>query len=295
MNPAAHLKNQSTYSPLPTSHPRARRQWKPFILAALPVIVVFALCLAAPVLAPASPTARAGAPLQAPSLEHVAGTDQLGRDVFSRILYGICISVGGTSILVAMSALGGTVIGLLAGYYRRGFHWLMRLADLALAFPGIVLAMAIAALVGGGMPAAIGALALVSWPKYARLVRSRVLEIRSADYIYASRLARTPTRSILRWHVLPQVIPVVLVTASVDMGTLMMELAGLSFLGLGPQAPSPELGLMMNTGRSLLQSHPWIVLGPGAAMCLIVAAFHLSADSLNRAYTRAWAIANVQE
>lgn len=293
MMPPTPLKRRSDHLPAPSF--AARRQWKPFILAALPVVLVCAICLAAPALAAASPTAQSGLPLQAPSAEHLVGTDRLGRDLFSRILYGVRVSVAATSILVALSAIAGTIIGLLSGYFGRGFQWLMRVADLALAFPGIVLAMALSALVGGGMPAAIGALALVSWPKYARLARSRVLEIRDADYLRASRLARTPMRSILRWHVLPQVLPIVLVTASVDMGTLMMELAGLSFLGLGAQAPSPELGLMMNAGRSLLQSHPWIVLGPGVAMCLVVAAFHLSADALARAYARTSGTAEVRD
>lgn len=253
----------------------------------LPLVAVVAVCLLAPLLPAADAAAGLGArPLASPSLAHPLGTDQLGRDLLTRVLLGTRTSVLATSAAVAATSLLGVTIGLVAGYFRRGGAALVVLTNLFLAFPGMVAAMAVAALAGGGLHAAVVALAVTAWPKYARLVRSQVLAVRETDYVRSSLLMGTPHRRVLTWHVLPQVTPLILVTASLDAGTLMVELAGLSFLGLGAQPPTPELGLMLSQSRSMLLSHPWVVAAPAAAMCGVVAACHLAADSLREIAAR---------
>lgn len=247
----------------------------------LPLALVVAICLLAPLLPAADAAASLGArPLASPSLAHPVGTDQLGRDLLARVLLGTRTSVTATAAAVAATSLLGATIGLIAGYSRRGGPALVALTNVFLAFPGMVAAMALAALAGGGLRAAVLALAVTAWPKYARLVRAQVLAVRETAYVRSSQLMGTPHWRVLTWHVLPQVVPLVLVTASLDAGTLMVELAGLSFLGLGAQPPTPELGLMLSQSRSMLLSHPWVVAAPAVAMCAVVAACHLAADAL---------------
>lgn len=249
--------------------------------ALAPTVLIALACLAAPAIATwAGADAGAALPLSRPSPAHPLGTDQLGRDLLGRVGLGMRTSVAATAAAVAATSLIGTLVGLIAGYTHRAGQALMALTNLVLAFPGIVLAMALAALVGGGLTAAVVVLALTSWPKYARLVRSGVHAVRGSDYVHASRLLGTSPVRVLAWHVMPQVLPLVLVTASLDVGTLMVELAGLSFLGLGAQPPTAELGLMLSQNRSLLLTHPWALAGPALAMCAVVAASHLAADAL---------------
>lgn len=219
--------------------------------------------------------------LQPPSAAHPAGTDRFGRDMFSRILVGLQTSVLATLSLVVIITLVGTVLGILCGYYEGVLDSVvMRISDVCLAFPGLVFALAIAALLNGGLHNAVLALAVISWPKYARIARSQTLAQKSTNYIAAAKLAGSSSRQIIVKHILPNCAGPILVTAMLDIGTMLMELAGLSFLGLGAQPPTAELGNMMSGGRSMLQTYPWVILGPGIAIFIVVVIFNLLGDTV---------------
>lgn len=235
-------------------------------------------------LAPYDPNAQHFAELAPPSLAHWAGTDRFGRDLFSRILVGLQTSVFATLVLVLIVSISGTAAGTAAAWRGGALDaLLMRLGDICLAFPGLVFALAVAAVLQGGLMNAIFALALIGWPKYARVARSQTLAVRSSPFLEAARLSGATEVQLVVRHVLPNALGPVVVTAVLDVGTLMMELAGLSFLGLGAQPPTPELGNMMSTGRSLLQSYPWVVLAPGAAILAAVSIFNFFGDALRDA------------
>lgn len=219
--------------------------------------------------------------LQPPSMAHPAGTDRFGRDLFSRILVGLQTSVLATLSLVAIITVVGTVAGVLCGYYGGVLDSVvMRISDVCLAFPGLVFALAIAALLNGGLRNAVLALAVISWPKYARIARSQTLAQKSTNYIAAARLAGNHSVQIIVKHILPNCMGPILVTAMLDIGTMLMELAGLSFLGLGAQPPTAELGNMMSGGRSMLQTYPWVIIGPGIAIFIVVVIFNLLGDAV---------------
>lgn len=258
------------------SNIRQRLYFFSFLAAALMLVVIFAEYLC-----PYDPNAQIFGTLEPPSAAHPAGTDRFGRDMFSRILVGLQTSVLSTLALVIIITVAGTVIGVLCGHSGGITDTLMmRVSDVCLAFPGLVFALAIAALLNGGLQNAVLALALISWPKYARIARSQTLALESTDYIAAARLAGdTPAQIIMR-HILPNSAGPVLVTAMLDIGTMMMELAGLSFLGLGAMPPTAELGNMMSGGRSMLQTYPWVIIGPGIAIFIAVVIFNLLGDTV---------------
>lgn len=255
-------------------------RYRLLLFSFLAVLLLLTAAFAASI-CPYDPNAQSFAPLQPPGAEHWCGTDRFGRDLFSRILVGLQTSIFATLLLVLLITVIGTAVGVLCGYSRgRVDAWLMRLSDICLAFPGLVFALAIAALLHGGLQNAVLALAVISWPKYARLARSQTLALRHMDFIAAAQLAGdTPLQLIVR-HLLPNIMGPVLVTAMLDIGTMLMELAGLSFLGLGAQPPTAELGSMMSNGRSMLQTYPWVVLAPGLAIFLAVVIFNLLGDTV---------------
>ena len=156
----------------------------------------------------------------------------------------------------------------------------MRLTDVFLAFPGIVLAIAIAGVLGGSAVNAVLAVVIVGWTKYARLARSMTLKVKQQDFLAAAITNGTRPIAMIRRHILPNIIPIIIITAALDIGALMMELAGLSFLGFGAQPPTPEWGLMLNEGRQLIQTAPWLMIFPGLAIVIVVAVFNLWGDSL---------------
>jgi peptide/nickel transport system permease protein len=198
----------------------------------------------APVLCPYDPYIQnLSNALQPPSAEHLAGTDRYGRDLFSRIIMGSQSSIFSTLALVAMIAVIGTAIGVVCGWKTGKLDVvLMRTSDVFLAFPGLVFALAIAGVLGGGMMNAVLALAAISWPKYARIARGLTLAQKNEPYLAAARLAGCSTAQLIFRHILPNIAGPLLVTAMLDIGTMMMELAGLSFLGLGAQPPVAEWG-----------------------------------------------------
>ena len=216
-----------------------------------------------------------------PSLQHPMGTDTYGRDMLSRVISGARASIFSTFILVAVIFVLGTAVGVCCGYFGGAADTvMMRISDICLAFPGLVFAMAIAAILGGGIQNAVIALAVVSWPKYSRIARGQTLALKEEPYIHAAILAGDSSGQIMLRHILPNMLGPVLVTAMLDIGTMMMELAGLSFLGLGAQIPMAEWGSMMSSGRSMIQTYPWVVLSPGIAIFISVAIFNLLGDTV---------------
>jgi len=219
--------------------------------------------------------------LMPPSAEHLMGTDRYGRDMFSRVIVGAQVSIFSTLGLVGVISVFGTIVGTLCGYYGGAFDSIvMRISDVCLAFPGLVFALAIAALLGGGVGNAVIALAVISWPKYARVARGQTLALKNVPFVLAARLSGCTSLQMILRHILPNILGPILVTAMLDIGTMMMELAGLSFLGLGAQPPTAEWGNMMSGGRSMLQTYPWLVLSPGLAIFVTVVIFNLLGDTV---------------
>ena len=255
---------------------------KSFCVFAFLALLIVLIAVFAPLLATHDPyEAVLADAIQAPSSEHWFGTDKLGRDVFSRVLYGARTSLSAAIILVAVIVVVGTVLGIIAGYFG---GWIdaviMRIADMMISFPGMVLAIAVAGILGASMKNAIIAISVVSWPKYARLARSLVLKIRNRDYIAAAQVTGSKHGYILRKYMLPNALPTLIVTGATDIGTMMLEIAGLSFLGFGAQSPVAEWGLMLNEGRAYMTSAPWLMIFPGLAIFITVVVFNLLGDSL---------------
>ncbi len=221
------------------------------------------------------------AALEQPSAAHIFGTDRYGRDMLSRVIAGSRTSIFSTFLLVAIITSLGTSIGVFCGWARgRADNILMRVSDLCLAFPGLVFALAVAGVLGGGLHNAVLALAAISWPKYARIARSQTLSVRETTYLKAARLAGCSTLQLITKHILPNIAGPILVTAMLDIGTMMMELAGLSFLGLGAKPPTAEWGSMMSETRGLLQTVPSAVFAPGIAIFVSVMVFNLLGDAV---------------
>ena len=246
------------------------------------VLLLIIIALAAPVLSPYSPVeASMQNAFLPPSAEHIFGTDKLGRDNFSRVLYGAHASLSGVLLLVFTVFVVGTTMGVLSGYYGGKVDIvIMRISDMMISFPGMILAIAVAGIMGGSLVNAVLALTIVSWTKYARLARSLVLKIKRRDFVEAAVVNGGSSSHILWVHILPNILPLLVVTAASDIGALMMELAGLSFLGFGSQPPAPEWGLMLNEGRQQLQTAPWLMIFPGLAIFITVVIFNLWGDNL---------------
>ena len=219
--------------------------------------------------------------LLAPSKEHIFGTDKMGRDIFTRVIYGARSSLSATFSVVALVFIFGSALGIIAGYFG---GWIdsviMRIADMMLAFPGLVLALAVAGIMGASMQNAIIAIVVVSWTKYARLSRSLVLKIRNRDYVSAAIVTGSKTPYMLVRYMLPNALPTLVITAATDIGSMMLELACLSFLGFGATPPTPEWGYMLNEGRSCMSSAPWMMIFPGLAIFIVVVVFNMLGDSL---------------
>ncbi len=255
---------------------------KSFVVFCILAIVLALIAILAPLIAPCDPyEAVLTDALQAPSLAHPFGTDKLGRDLLSRVIYGSRISLTSSLILVFCIFAVGTILGILAGYFGGWADMvIMRIADMMISFPGMVLAIAVAGILGASITNAVIAITIVSWTKYARLARSLVLKIKDSDYIAAARVTGSTTPHILSTYLFPNAMPTLIITAATDIGSMMLELAGLSFLGFGAQAPAAEWGLMLSEGRSYLQAAPWMMIFPGLAILVTVVVFNLLGDSL---------------
>lgn len=253
-----------------------------FAVTSVLVLCLLLIAIAAPVIAPYDPThaAMKDAFLE-PGAQHLFGTDKLGRDCFSRVLYGARASLTGVLVLVASVFVVGTTMGVVSGYFGGKVDMvIMRISDMMISFPGMILAIAIAGIMGGSLVNAVFALTIVSWTKYARLSRSMVLKVKRRDFVEAAIVNGGTPGHILWVHILPNILPMMVITAAADIGALMMELAGLSFLGFGSQPPAPEWGLMLNEGRQQLQTAPWLMFFPGLAIFVTVVVFNLWGDNL---------------
>lgn len=255
----------------------------------LPAVAVLVLAvvaaLAAPLLSSHDPTAvDYGAALSPPGPEHLLGTDDFGRDVLTRLIHGGRASLTAASLAVSVVVVVGTVVGAVSALVGGVLDVLLtRVVDVLLAFPRLVLAIAIAAFVGAGLGGLVLALSVVSWPGYARIVRGLVLQVRQEGYVVAARAAGTPPLRILRTHVLGAISGPILVLALVDFGEIVLGVAALSFLGLGIAPPVPEWGAMLNESRSSLEVAPWTFLAPGLAILVVVLAINHVGDSLRDA------------
>ncbi len=268
--------------PTPAVVGRVRPVWRRPLAIAGAVIAVVWLVVAvfAPLIAPYDPLAQTFTALQPPSLDHPFGTDELGRDVLSRVIYGARVSIPLALLLVSLAALIGGVLGAIAGYFRGiADGAVMRVTDLVFAFPAIILAMVVTAVLGRGLRNAVLAIVIVAWPAYARVVRGLVLSIGDSEYVQSARLLGVSSRKTLFRDVLPNVAGPVLVLTTLDLGTAILLLAGLSFLGLGAQPPDPEWGSMVATGTQYFEQW-WIGTFPGIAIFTAVVAFNFLGDSL---------------
>lgn len=260
---------------------KQRIQMKIFLFTALAAALLL-ITIFAKYICPYDPYAQdLTQAMQPPSAAHLMGTDTYGRDMLSRVLIGAQTSISSTFALVAIITVFGTVVGIFCGYYGGIVDSvMMRISDVCLAFPGLVFAMAVAAILDGGVRNAVIALALISWPKYSRIARGQTLSVKNLPYMQASQMAGDSVLQMIFRHVLPNIVGPILVTSMLDIGTMMMEIAGLSFLGLGAQPPVAEWGSMMSSGRSMLQTYPWIVLSPGLAIFISVVIFNLLGDTI---------------
>ena len=256
--------------------------WRqPLTIAGLVVLAAWLIvAVAAPLIAPYNPLVQNFKPLLPPSAQHIFGTDDLGRDVLSRVIYGARVSLPLSLLLVSLSVVIGSTLGAVAGYFRGWIDGiLMRLCDLLFAFPAIVLAMVVTATIGPSITHAIIALVFISWPWYARIVRGLVMSIADTEYVTANRLLGASVRQALTVDVLPNVVGPILVLATLDLGGAVLLLSALSFLGLGAQPPMAEWGAMVSEGIQYFTDW-WIGMFPGLAIFSVVLAFNLVGDSL---------------
>lgn len=261
---------------------RKNRTKRMFIIFSILAAALLICSIIAPLLCPYDPYAQdLSKSLQPPSAEHWLGTDRYGRDLLSRVIIGSQTSIYSTLILVAFMTVVGMVLGILAGLYGGILDTIiMRISDIFLAFPGLVFALAVAGALGGGVQNAIIALAAVGWPKFARLARSQTLAQKKQQYMDAARLSGNGTFKIIIWHLLPNIIGPIIVTAVLDIGTSMMEIAGLSYLGLGAMPPVAEWGSMMSGAREFIQTAPWAAFAPGIAIFISVVIFNMFGDTV---------------
>ncbi len=242
------------------------------------------IALLAPLIAPYDPIAVSRTTLKPPSAQHLMGTDNIGRDILSRVIYGTRISLWMGFIAVGIAAVFGTAIGVVAGTYGKVVdNILMRFIDALMAFPGILLALTIAAVLGPGIVNAMVAVGVASIPTFARLVRSAVLQVKETPYIEAARAIGCGDGQLIRRHILPNVLTPVLVLATLGIAGAILVGASLSFLGLGAQPPAAEWGAMLSQGRQFMRTAWWIMAFPGLAITVTVMAANLVGDGLRDA------------
>jgi peptide/nickel transport system permease protein len=250
------------------------------VTGAVIAVAWFLIAVFAPLVAPHDPLAQTFTPNDGPSSGHLFGTDELGRDVLSRVVYGARISLPVALLLVGLATAIGGLLGALSGYLRGlADGVVMRVTDLVFAFPPIILAMVVTAVLGGGLRNAALAIVIVAWPSYARVVRGLVLSVGDSEYVQSSRLLGASARRALVKDVLPNIAGPVLVLMTLDLANAILLLSGLSFLGLGAQPPDPEWGSMVATGTQYFQFW-WMGTFPGLAIFTAVLAFNFLGDSL---------------
>ena len=261
----------------------ARTRLAPF--GAVVVFVAVVMALAAPLLSPHDPLKQnLDNSLAPPGRTHVLGTDNVGRDVLSRVIWGTRVSLIAGVVSVALAAVTGSLLGLLAGYAGGRVDGLvMRAMDAVLSFPPLVLALALGAVLGAGLSGVLIALGVVYTPTFARLMRGQVLSIKARDYIDAARALGASGLRVACHHIVPNAATPIIVQASLSVAFAILAEASLSFLGLGIQPPQPSWGSMINAGRGYMQQAPWIVFGPGAALFVTVVGLNFVGDAVRDA------------
>ncbi len=258
-------------------------QNKQFVIFFILLIIIILIAVFAPLVTGGADPLKGDLmqALEPPSKEHIFGTDKMGRDIFTRVIYGARISLSATASVVALIFIVGSTLGVISGYFGGAVDAvIMRVADMMVAFPGLVLALAVAGIMGASIKNAVIAIVVVSWTKYARLARSLVLKIRNRDYVSAAIVTGSKTNYMLIKYMLPNALPTLVITAATDVGSMMLELAALSFLGFGAKPPAPEWGYMLNEGRACMQSAPWLMIFPGLAIFIVVVVLNMLGDSL---------------
>ncbi|GAY76979.1 ABC transporter permease [Sporolactobacillus inulinus] len=264
---------------------KSYRKNKPALFGTSIILVFILLAIFANFIAPQGINDQnIGNKLQAPSAAHWFGTDDFGRDIFSRILFGARLSLRVGFLSVIGSIVVGTLLGILAGYFGKVLDVIIsRLFDILLAFPSILLSIAIVAILGPSLNNALVAIAIVNVPVFGRLVRSRVLTVKEEEYVVAARSIGMGDMRIIFHHILPNSIAPIIVQGTLNIATAILDAAGLGFLGMGAEAPLPEWGKMLSDSREYIQNAPWTVLFPGLAIVLVVVGFNLIGDGLRDA------------
>jgi len=284
------MKNSLSIKSVNAENPWIRRLrallHNPMAMIGLAIIVIWAfVAISAPLIAKHGPLDQEVANrLQKPSSAHLFGTDELGRDIFSRVIYGARISLPIGLIVIAFAMSAGSLIGASAGFIGGNYDLLiMRLADITLAFPSIVLALAIASVLGPSLTNAVIAMILVWWPEYSRLMRGQVLSVKNNDYVTAATVIGASKSRILFQHILPNTYAPILVKASLDAGSAILTIAALSFIGLGAVPPTPEWGAMISVGRYKFYNW-WLTTFPGLAILSVVLGFNFFGDGVRDAF-----------
>jgi peptide/nickel transport system permease protein len=262
---------------------RIRPEWRNPIglIGAAIVLVTVLMAILAPVISPYAPSSQGGGRLVAPNAQHLMGTDELGRDVLSRVIYGAQASLQVGAVSVVLALVVGVAVGVLAGFYRGWLDdWLMRVMDIVFAFPGLVLAIVIAGLLGPSRTNAMIAIGIVYAPAFARVIRGSVLSVMAESYVEAARVVGAPDWRIMVRHLLPNIMAPIIVLTTVYLSTAILSEASLSFLGLGTQPPEPSWGGMLNAARRFMELAPWLAIFPGGAIMLVVLGFNFLGDGL---------------
>lgn len=263
--------------------PRLANRWRnPIGLFGAGVVAFMAIvAIAAPWIAPHSPSAKIGKRLLGPARDHLLGTDELGRDTFSRVVFGARVSFQVSIIAVLVALIAGGLLGLLAGYFGGWFDSVaMRLVDILFAFPGLVLAIVIAGLLGPSRNNAMLAIGIIYSPAFARVVRGSVLSVMSEPYVESGRVIGASNARIIFRTIAPNIVAPMIVLTTVYLSSAVLAEAGLSFLGLGAQPPQPSWGGMLNSARTYMQIQPWLAVAPGAAIMLLVLGLNFLGDGL---------------
>ncbi|MBF0377475.1 MAG: nickel ABC transporter permease subunit NikC [Desulfamplus sp.] len=254
-------------------------------VALVMVCTILFLAAAAPIVAPYDPNyVDLEKKLSPPTVSHWLGTDHLGRDILSRLIFGARVSVGSVASIIVCILVLGFIVGSIAGY-TGGIvdSILMRLCDVFLTFPTFILAMFLVGVLGTGLTNVVIAIVMTHWAWYARLIRGFVLSMKNRDYILAARVAGTPKIKIIIRHIVPPVFAQLIILATLDIGHMMLHVSGLSFLGLGITPPTPEWGVMINDARQFIWSTPWLIVYPGLMIFITVMSFNLLGDALRDA------------
>ncbi|MEK3839217.1 MULTISPECIES: nickel ABC transporter permease subunit NikC [unclassified Paenibacillus] len=265
----------------------SRLKGKRVIMICGSLLILFGLAgLLAPWISPHDPIrVNLAAKLSPPSWEYLLGTDQLGRDNLSRLLYGTRISLGFASLIFAASLGVGLLAGVVSGYSG---GWLdaalMRLCDGIMSFPSMILVFGLIGILGPGLSQLVIALMLVQWVYFARMFRNMIVSLKERNFITAARISGSSPWQIMSRHLIPNILPSIVVIGTLEMGWAIMDISAMSFLGLGVQAPTPEWGAMLNEGKSFIRNHPELMLYPGLMIIMVVASFNLLGEALSERY-----------